>query len=78
MQKGLALAGAEQVRPHVPQFELSLERVTQEPLQLVVPVAQLRRQVPPEQVCPALQTFVQVPQCARSAWRLTQRPLHGV
>ena len=78
VHEGLAFAGAEQVRAQAPQFELSLARLTQDPLQLVVPAVQLRRQALPEQLCDELHTVVQVPQCWRSEARLTQRPPHGV
>ena len=78
MHEGLALGGAEQVRPQVPQLELSLARLTQEPLQFVVPAVQLTRHVPAEHVCAGPQTVVHVPQCWRSDARLMQRPPHGV
>jgi hypothetical protein len=64
--------------PHVvaqlPQWALSVWRLTQAPEQLVSPDGQLVAQVPEEQTWPEAQTVLQDPQWALSVWRLTQVP----
>jgi hypothetical protein len=78
LQVGLALAGASHFLPQAPQFEVSLERLTQELSQSVVSSEQRRVQMPAEQVWSDRQAFGQLPQCAASEARSTQRPSQGV
>ena len=61
-QVGLALAGAVQTTPHLPQFEVSVFVSTQEPLQSVS-APQLAVHMPPLQTSPAAHAFEQLPQC---------------
>jgi hypothetical protein len=77
-QIGLALAGAGQTLPHMPQFEVLVARSTHEPLQLVVPPVHVSLHVPSVHTCEAVQAVGQVPQCALSDLRSTQDPLQLV
>jgi len=66
-----------QARPQVPQLATSLATLTQAPLQLVSPAAQVAVQAPCEQTC-APQAVPQAPQFMGSETRLTQVPLQLV
>jgi hypothetical protein len=62
VQTGIALGGAVQAAPHLPQLDVSVARFTQEPLQLVcVPHSVVH--FPALQTVPAPQTVAQSPQC---------------
>ena len=65
VQTGVALAGALQAVPHFPQFDVSLPRFTQEPLQLVCDPHSVV-QAPALHTVPAVHTVVQSPQCFES------------
>ncbi len=58
--------------PHAPQFAGSVFRLTQAPLQFVVPVAHPSSQDPAEHTLPAEQTFLHDPQFEGSDLRSTQ------
>jgi hypothetical protein len=61
--------------PQVPQFDGSVVRLTQVPLQSVRPGAQVQAPLTQE---PRPHEVPQAPQFAESLWVLTQRPLHTV
>jgi hypothetical protein len=73
----MALAGALQTVPHLPQLEVSPVRSTQEPSQ-AVSVPQSVEQTPDLQTLPGSQTAVQLPQWSPSARVSTQRLPHFV
>ena len=70
-QTGIAVGGALQDTPHFPQLEVSVDRFTHEPLQLVW-VPQSAVQIPALHTVPTPQTVPQLPQCLVSDWRSTQ------
>lgn len=77
MQTDLPFAGAVQIFPHIPQFEVALEVSTHEPLQLVS-VPQSVPQLPDLQTAPAWHLFVQLPQRSESELKSTHTPLQLV
>lgn len=76
-QTGTAFAGALHTVPHLPQFEVSLPRSTQEPLQ-AESVPQSLAQSPDLHSMPASHTVAQLPQCWPLDCVSTHWPLQSV
>jgi hypothetical protein len=77
VQTGIAFGGALQCVPHWPQFEVSVNKLTHEPVQSVcVPHSVV--QAPALQTMPASQAVAQLPQCLVSERRSTQDLSHTV
>jgi hypothetical protein len=71
----VACAGALQVTPHLPQFDVSVESETQEPLQLVL-VPQSVVHEPALQTMPVAQAVAQLPQWLASDATFTHAVPH--
>jgi hypothetical protein len=77
LQSGVALAGAVQTLPQMPQFDVLLVRSTHELLQFVSPGSQIALQIPPLQTWP-VQTMGHIPQWSLSDFKSTHSPLQSV